>query len=179
MSWFRRSPKKVRGDFSPRARKVTHEVFQEIFQAVRHDDVEKLRDLQQKGYDITATDSASLTALMIAAQEGSIKAARLLLDAGANVNAKRESGFTALTDAAQKGQSAMVDLLLEKGADLTHSTNGNHQRYRQDAVFWAEQMGFPSLAARLRSHTAAEPLPEVSVETSIKVRKPLSLKKAS
>lgn len=158
-----------------KSKRISHEIFQEIFDAARADNVEELYALKNEGYDIAAANPSSLTALMIAAQEGSVKAARLLVESGANVNAKRDSGFTALIDAANKGQSVMVELLLAHGADINATTGGKNHT----AAFWADEAGHYAIAALLRNPPQPAPLPEVRAEKAVKVMKPLTLRKSA
>ena len=58
------------------------------------------------------------TALMLAAGEGNVDAARALIAAGATVQAKSKSGFTPLLFAVRNAQLDAVRLLLEHGANV-------------------------------------------------------------
>ena len=58
-----------------------------------------------------------LTALMFAARQGAIDAARALAEAGANLNVQDPDGTTALTFAIINAHYDVAALLLEKGAD--------------------------------------------------------------
>jgi ankyrin repeat protein len=60
----------------------------------------------------------SLTALMYAARQGNINAARALLDGGANINAVSADKSTALLLATINGRFDAAKLLVERGADL-------------------------------------------------------------
>ena len=64
------------------------------------------------------------TALLFAAQQGSVESLQLLLDHGADVNDTAPIGTSALTVAAYSGQRAAVDLLLERGANPNHDSAG-------------------------------------------------------
>ena len=64
------------------------------------------------------------TALMAAAEKGSLDAVKLLLDHGANVNAKEpQEGQTAIIWAAAEKHSDILKVLLEHGADVRARTN--------------------------------------------------------
>jgi ankyrin repeat protein len=65
----------------------------------------------------TVLPRGSWTALMYAARQGSLEAARTLADAGANLNAADPDGTTALVLAIVNGHYDTAALLVEKGAD--------------------------------------------------------------
>ncbi len=59
----------------------------------------------------------SVTALMVAAENGHAPVVRMLLQAGANGNAQQSRGWTALMYAAERGHKEVVDALLEHSVD--------------------------------------------------------------
>ena len=59
-----------------------------------------------------------MTALMFAAREGHVDAARLLLDAGAELQAVDKNGITPLLMAISNNRISMARLLIERGADI-------------------------------------------------------------
>jgi ankyrin repeat protein len=101
-----------------------------------HCDFKLVRSLLQQGVSPNARnwDGNTLTALMVAAQNGCSDIVKLLLDSGAEVNAKAESvssvygnvleGITALSSAAASENAPVVKRLLEHGADI-HSKTDN------------------------------------------------------
>jgi ankyrin repeat protein len=102
-----------------------------------HCDLKAVQSLLQQGASPNATnwDGNTLTALMVAAQNGCSDIVKLLLDAGAKVNAKAAfvsgaeanvlDGITALSLAASSENATVVRMLLEHGADVhAQSSNG-------------------------------------------------------
>ncbi|MCB1158476.1 MAG: ankyrin repeat domain-containing protein [Leptospiraceae bacterium] len=88
-----------------------------VMQAVRDSDYETLQKILKDKANPDAKDSMERTALMIAARDNNLKAAKILILAGADVNIKnRTEGKTALIYAATYGYEKMVKLLLKKGA---------------------------------------------------------------
>jgi uncharacterized protein len=69
-------------------------------------------------------DWGGLTALIFAAREGDLEAAKILLDAGADVNQTSEYGWTALLTATQNRYYQLGKYLLERGADPNIANKG-------------------------------------------------------
>jgi uncharacterized protein len=100
-----------------------------------HCDLTAVRSLLQQGASPNARnwDGNTLTALMVAAQNGCSDIVKRLLDAGAEVNAKADfasgikanvlKGITALSSAAASGNANVVRILLEHGADVHAQTD--------------------------------------------------------
>ncbi|HXN49611.1 MAG TPA: ankyrin repeat domain-containing protein [Bryobacteraceae bacterium] len=93
-------------------------------------DIAEVRSLLRQGASPNARnwDGNTLTALMIAVQEGWVDIVKLLLDKGAKVNVKAAyvsgveahvlDGITALAVAASSGNLSIVKMLVERGADI-------------------------------------------------------------
>lgn len=88
----------------------------DLFQAVRKNDLPSLRTRLARGTGVNSRDSRGNTLLMQAAELGSADAVKLLLDSGADVNARNPFNVTALLRAAT--DPAKVRILLESGADV-------------------------------------------------------------
>jgi ankyrin repeat protein len=100
-----------------------------------HCDLTAVLSLLQQGASPNARneDGNTLTALMVAAQNGCSDIVKLLLDAGAKVNVKAAfvsgvqanvlDGITALWSAASSENAEVVRMLLEHGADLNALTS--------------------------------------------------------
>lgn len=92
----------------------------EIYQAIRTNDLARLKTLVATRADANVADQSGETPLMSAAAAGSIDAMQLLVDRGADVNAQNAFGSTALiwsvTDLAK------TRLLLDRGAKVDTAT---------------------------------------------------------
>jgi uncharacterized protein len=98
-------------------------------------DVTGVQSLLQQGASPNSrnSDGNTLTALMVAAQNGCADIVKLLLDGGADVNAKASAvsaagahgldGITVLFSAAASENLAVVKMLLDHGADLHAQTS--------------------------------------------------------
>jgi len=93
-----------------------------FFHAAATNDVSKIQDfLNKQRAVINISDTASKTALMIAAENGHTAAIETLCTNGANLNATTREGKTALMFAAENGHTAAIETLCTKGANL-HAT---------------------------------------------------------
>ena len=88
----------------------------DFYDAIRQNDVARLRSLAKDKAAANTADSHGSTALMNAAAIGSVESVKLLLKAGADVNAKNGLDVTALIVGAM--EPAKVKLLVEAGADV-------------------------------------------------------------
>ena len=87
-----------------------------VYQAIRANDIGRLRSLVRTTADANQKDAAGVPLVMTSAAVGSVEAMRLLLDKGADVNARNGFGATALIWAAT--DLAKVQLLTSRGADV-------------------------------------------------------------
>jgi len=92
------------------------EGIDQLYSAIRADDLQALRGLLDKGASPDSSDSRQITALMYAAAIGSVDAMKELLAAGAQVNVQNALGSTALMWSVIDARK--VRLLLDHGADV-------------------------------------------------------------
>ena len=88
----------------------------DLFQAIRRNDLAAVRQLTDSGASINAKDKVGATPLMAATVYSTVECMKLLIDKGADVNATADSGRTALHSAI--GEIDKVKLLLAHGADV-------------------------------------------------------------
>jgi len=91
-----------------------------VYDAIRTDNLARLRTLVRGAEDANARDAQGLSVLMHAAAVGSVAAVRFLVEQGADVNAQSESGLTALMLGAT--DRAKVEFLLDRGANVNAAT---------------------------------------------------------
>lgn len=106
-----------------------------LFQAVRNNDLARLRSAVAEKTGVNTRGPRDVTPLMHAAAFGSVEAVRILLDAGAEPNAKDAFGATALLWAAGDPEKARI--LVEHGADVNAQTT----RGRTPLIFAAAHAG--------------------------------------
>lgn len=93
----------------------------EMFSAVKSNDVATVERLLQRGIDVNSTDPRGDSLLIIAAREGHEDVVGRLIAGRARVNARNGAGETALMMAAIKGYLAVVGRLQAAGAEINHS----------------------------------------------------------
>jgi ankyrin repeat protein len=91
---------------------------EELYFAAQKCDIDRARELLERGADPNARDSVGATPLHYAALNGHVNAVKKLLEHGADVNARDKDGFTPLHVAACKGYVDVLGLILQYGADL-------------------------------------------------------------
>lgn len=86
--------------------------------AIRHRDLQELRNALNAGADVNARDRVGETALHLAARDGFAEAVALLIARGANVNVENDHGCSALRYAYNGYNGLCAKLLREAGADV-------------------------------------------------------------
>ena len=90
----------------------------DMFKAVKANDVRELRTFLEQGMDPDSTNQQGYSVLMEAAREGHVEVVGLLLDRKAKVNQRNAVGETALMLAAFKGNLETVQLLHARGGAI-------------------------------------------------------------
>src|SRR5439155_10936981 len=96
---------------------------EELWEAAKKGDVEKVEALLDKGVDVNAKSDYGATALHFAADKGNAEVVKLLLKHKADVNVK-DTFYNAkpLAWAVMKDHAEVVKLLVEAGADGAEDT---------------------------------------------------------
>ena len=80
--------------------------------------IDLVKSLIDKGYDIEARDNDGLTALERAAVTGRTKTTEFLIDSGADIEARNYVGYTALMYAVVTGNTETSELLIDREANI-------------------------------------------------------------
>jgi hypothetical protein len=115
---------------------------EELLEAARKSDVEKVRALLAKGANVNAKSSYGVTPLGFACSRGSVEIVKLLLESGAEVNVTDTFYKTTPFGMIMMGKKANPEimlLLLEKGAKETdqamnYAINNNHPNLAKVAL---------------------------------------------
>jgi uncharacterized protein len=92
--------------------------------------------IQHSTMDINAQNSSGMSALMVAAENGHLKALSALVDGGADINLQCAGGYSALMLAAQAGHVDALAVLIRAKADVSIK---NDQGQRADEVAQSRQ----------------------------------------
>ncbi|MGE3277934.1 MAG: ankyrin repeat domain-containing protein [Vicinamibacterales bacterium] len=103
------------------------------------------RGITSEGGRSDVRSMGGMTALLLAAREGHLAAARALLDAGADVNLQNGSdGMSPMTLAIVNGRFDIAKLMLDRGADPTIvAKNGLGPLYATIDAQWPERTWYP------------------------------------
>ena len=116
----------------------------QFFEALRNNDVEKLKCLIQEGADVNTRDFQDRPALVVAIEENNDECFELLLKSGADVNVVDGWKKTPLINAVLKHNRMGIDRLLQAGAGVNKAdVQGN------TALFYACKLGLNSVAKDL------------------------------
>ena len=99
---------------------------QDIFDYIRTDDIESVKNYIDAGYDINKQDNFGYTPLMYAIHNNKIEIVKLLLNAGADINKQAINGYTALILSAFYNNIEIVKFLLNAGVNIDKQNNSGH-----------------------------------------------------
>jgi len=120
--------------------------------AAEEGNLQKVKNLLEKGADVNAEDSEGVTVLMNAVFGRQIEIIEFLIERGADIHAKSSKGeCTTLMCASYEGYKEIVELLIENGADVDAK-----EGYGRTALMWAEESGHTEIVEILRKAGAAE-----------------------
>ena len=124
---------------------LSAEVFEEIYEAAKTNQIKKLKKLMSKNKDwLEKRDRYDRTLLHSAARYGALSAAEYLHNKGADFNAKDENGNTSLHLGSIFGHDDIIDLLIQYGADVDALNDSG-----QTALFLASIYGNPAVVKLL------------------------------
>jgi len=93
--------------------------FEDFFNAIKHDDVGKVKELLHRGFDANTTDTKGQTGLYLALLEPSFKTAEVLIDwPKTDANRLNPQGESILMLASLKGHLDLAKKLIKKGGDV-------------------------------------------------------------
>ena len=120
--------------------------------AIKHGDIQIVRDLLEQGIDVDARDRHGQTALMLAAHAGHREVVEALVAHRANLNVAAKFGLSALMLAVVAGHADVAHALAKAGADLSLRGSGAPGFAGKTASDLALERGMRELSAELK-HT--------------------------
>lgn len=124
--------------------KITSIQEEEVFQAARQGDLEKINFALNRGFDIQKRNEKGHSVLMLAAYNGHYNLAEALISRGADVNSVDDTGNSILMGVVFKGHNRIFDLLVTSGADLEFQNSKG-----QSALDFAVMFGRRDLILRI------------------------------
>ncbi|KAF6035297.1 PPP1R27 [Bugula neritina] len=119
---------------------------------VKENDIEEMHHMLRRAslqVDLSAINSAGLTALHQAVLDGNFKAVRLLLKHGADVNKVDEDSWTPLHAACAEGQADIARYLLKQGADPSILTDDGER-----PIDLCDHTDMPTIRVLLRAQSS-------------------------
>lgn len=111
-----------------------------LLDAIRADDLDRIRAAIQSNADLETRDGQGRTALLLATRADAVETAKLLIAAGADVNAKDSMQDTPFLYAGAEGRDDILKAILATGRANLRDTN----RYGGMALIPAAHHGHPS-----------------------------------
>ncbi len=106
---------------------------EDLFDAARAGDVDRITRILDEGIDVDATTAYGATALMYAAEKGHLEAVKFLVAKGADVNAKDTFyGATPLSWANMSKRKEIAAYLKENGAELPIIRSSSSTKKKED-----------------------------------------------
>lgn len=102
--------------------KVGNSLRAAIMDAIKENDIARVKELLARGIDIDAADASGCTPLLKSVEKDYREIALFLVNEGANVNAYDLLGRNALYFAANRGDWDLIRLLVRQGADVNGTT---------------------------------------------------------
>ena len=137
-------------------------IIDELTNAVKTKDIQKINELVSKGADINASDSYGATPLIYAVAHGQIEIVKLLIDKGAKVNAEDSLGEKPLFEAVSSNSTEIAKLLIDKGANVnSRATNTS------ETVLDIAEFNKNSDMVKLLKEAGAKPKPIKPIEGGI------------
>jgi len=141
----------------------------DIIQAARFDDINKLRNCLESGIAVDHADPAGETALFHIVGMGSDEGFQLLLDHGADVRLRDGSGNTVLHKAITFEQSSLAIRLIDLGVDVS-ATN----KVGATALHYAVRAGNQAMVELLLSKGANIEVKDLTGSTPVEIAHAMS-----
>lgn len=124
---------------------------EQLFKVVEGKEVDRVRDLLDKGVDINAQDTQGRTAIMIATYANDVEMVKVLIAEGADVDIQDNMLNTPFLYAGAEGYMEILKLMIAAGADPT-ITN----RYGGVALIPASEHGYVEVVNELLTNTKTD-----------------------
>lgn len=124
---------------------------EQLFKVVEGKEVDRVRDLLDKGVDINAQDTQGRTAIMIATYANDVEMVKVLIAEGADVDIQDNMLNNPFLYAGAEGYMEILKLMIAAGADPT-ITN----RYGGVALIPASEHGYVEVVNELMTNTKTD-----------------------
>ena len=91
---------------------------EDLFAAAEKSDLDRVRELLDRGVKVDVRNGQGFTPLMRAAVKGHSKVVQALLAAGADANAKAHDGWTVLMWTSIRGHVPIVEMVIDQGGKV-------------------------------------------------------------
>jgi ankyrin repeat protein len=119
---------------------LSADVNEELLEAVKDANLDKVKVLLKAKINLNATDSREMTPLLLSCADNNLEIVKALVESGADINRKhKETGKTALIYAAANGHVDILRYLLSRPGILVNAKDKEGKTALIHAVFYARK----------------------------------------
>ena len=152
---------------------LSADVNEELLEAVKDANLEKVKVLLKSKVNLNATDSREMTPLLLSSADNNLEIVKTLVESGADVNRKhKETGKTALMYSAANGHLDILRYLLSRPGILVNAKDKEGKTALIHSVFYARKDAIGILLENKANPNARTNVEESALSFALKGGRP-------